>query len=86
MGDINIHTNDMEDQDAQILLDTIAAFHLKQHVNIPTNDLGHTLDLIIIPATYKGSLKASPYLSDHRFIILETTHTKPKPKQEKRTV
>ena len=47
MGDINIHTNDMEDQDAQIPLDTIAAFNLK-HVNTLTHNLGHTLDLIII--------------------------------------
>ena len=83
MGNINIHTNDMEDQDAQILLDSIAAFNLKQHVNILTHSLGHTLDLIIIPATYEESLIAGSYISDHRFIILETT---PKPKLEKRTV
>ena len=85
MGDINIHTNDMEDQDAQIPLDTIAPFNLKQHVNIQTHNLRHTLDLIITPATYEGSLIAGPYLADHRFIILETTHAKPKPKQEKRS-
>ena len=41
MGDINIHTNDMQDQDAQILLDTIAAFNLEQQVNIPTQNLDH---------------------------------------------
>ena len=84
MGDMNIHENDMEDQDAQILLDTIAAFNLKQHVNILTYNLGHTLDLIITPTTYKESLIAGPHLSDYRFIILETTHIKPK--QEKRNV
>ena len=84
MEDINIHTNDMEDQDAQMLLDTIAAFNLKQHINIPTHNLGHTLDLLITPATHEGSLIAGPHLSDHKFIILETTHTKPK--HERRTV
>ena len=86
MGDINIHMNDIEDQDTQTLLNTLAAFNLKQHVNIPTHNLGYTLDIIITPATYHGSLIAGPYISDHRFITLETLHTKPKPKLEKRTL
>ena len=86
MGDINIQINVREDQDVQTLLDTIAAFNLKQHVNIPTHNLGHTLDPIITPATYDRSLIAGPYVSDHWFVTLETSHTKPKPKQENRTV
>ena len=63
---------------------TIAAFNLKQHINLLTHNLGYTLDLIITPATYKGSFIAQPYLSEYRFIILGTTHKKPK--QEKRTI
>ena len=86
MGDINIHTNNREDQDAQTLLNTIAAFNLKQHINFPTHSLGHTLDLIITPASYEGSLIAGPYISNHRYITLETPHTKPKSKQGKRMV
>ena len=86
MGDINIQINNSEDQDAQTFLNTIKAFNLKQHVNIPTHNLGQTFTLIITPATYHRSLIARPYISDHRFIILETSNTKPKPKQEKRTV
>ena len=86
MGNINIHINDNEDQDAQTLLNTLEAFNLKQHVNIPTHNLGHTLDLIITAATYQGSLIVGPYISDHRFITLETLHNKPKPKLEKRTL
>ena len=86
MGDVNIHIIEKEDQDAQTLLNMLAAFNLKQHVNIPTHNLGHTLDMIITPATYHGSLIAGPYISDHRFITLETLHTKPKPKLEKRTL
>ena len=38
MGDTNIHINDSEDQDAQTLLNILAAFNLKQHVNIPTQN------------------------------------------------
>ena len=53
----------------------MAAFNLKQHINIPTHNLEHTLDLIITPATYEGTLIAGPYISDHRLITLETTHT-----------
>ena len=77
MGDINIHINDNEDQDAQNLLNTLAAFNLKQHVSIPTHKLGHTLDIIITPVTYHGSLIAGLYISDHRFITLDTLHTMP---------
>ena len=36
--------------------------------------------------TYHGSLIAGPYISDHRFITLETLHAKPKPKLEKGTL
>ena len=84
MEEINIHTNDREDQDAQILLYRIVVFNLKRHVNILTHNLGHTLDLIITPATCEGSLITGSYLSDHKLIMFETTHTKPN--QEKRNV
>ena len=64
----------------------MAAFNLKQHINITTHNLGNTLDLIITPETYHVSLIAGLYISDHRFITLETSQTKPKPKLEKRTM
>ena len=86
MVDINIHINDSEDQVAQTVLNTIVAFTLKQHINIPTHNLGHTLDLIITPATYHGSLTAGPYVSDHICVTLAMSHKKPKPKLEQRTV
>ena len=60
--------------------------NIKQHVNIPPHNLENTFDLIITSATYHGSLIAGPYLSDHRLITLETSHTKPKPKLEKSTL
>ena len=43
MRAINIQISNGEDQDAHTLLDTIAAFNLKQHI-----------DLIITSATYDG--------------------------------
>ena len=47
LGDINMHMDNMEDQDAQMLLDSLVAFNLTQHVKIPTHDRGHTEDVII---------------------------------------
>ena len=66
MGDFNIHINDSEDQDAQTLQDTLNAFNLKQHINIPTHNLGHIIDLIITSNNYMGPLIPGLYISDHR--------------------
>ena len=52
MGDLNNHINNLEDWDAQILQDTLKAFNLKQHINIPTHNLGHTINLIITSNDY----------------------------------
>ena len=86
MGDFNIHINDLEDQDAQILKDTLNAFNLKQHINIPTHNLGHTIDLIITSNNYMGPLIPGSYISDHRMITLNTNIPKPKPKAEMKRV
>ena len=80
MGDFNIHINDLEDWDAQILKDTLNAFDLKQHINIPTHNLGLTIDLIITSNDYMGPLIPGSYISDHRMITLSTNIPKPKPK------
>ena len=58
----NIHINDPEDQDAQTLQDTLNAFNLKQHVNIPTHNLGHTTELIITSNDYMGKLIPGLYI------------------------
>ena len=46
LGDNNMHINNSEDPDAQILIDTLEAFNLKQHMPFPTHYQGHILDLI----------------------------------------
>ena len=86
MGDFNIHINNLEDRDAQILNDTLKAFNLRQHINIPTHNLGHTIDLIITPNNYTGSLVPGSYISDHRMITLSTNIPKPKAKAETKKV
>ena len=42
-----MHINNIDDQERQTLLDTLAAFKLTQHVRIPTHNKGHSLDIII---------------------------------------
>ena len=81
LGDFHIHINDQEDQDAQILQDTLNTFNLK-HVNIPTHNLGHTTDLIVASNDYRGKLLPGSYISDHRMIRLNTNIPKPKPRTE----
>ena len=48
LGDFNIDIDDLEKADSFLLHGTINAFNLKQQVNIPTHNLGHILDLIIM--------------------------------------
>ena len=86
MGDFNIHINDSEDQDAQTLQDTLNAFNLKQHINIPIHNLGHTIDLIITSNDYMGPSIPGSYISDHRMITLNTNIPKLKPKTEIKSV
>ena len=82
LGDFNTHVDDPEDQAAQIVQDTLNAFNLKQHVNIPTHNFGHTIDLIITSNDYRGKLIPVSYISDHRMITLDTNIPEPKPKTE----
>ena len=74
------------DWDAQTLQDTLNTFNLKQHINIPTYNLGHTIDLIITSNDYMGPLIPGSYISDHRMITLNTPIPKPKPKTEIKSV
>ena len=83
MRDFNIHINDLEDWDDQILKDTLNAFNLRQHITIPTHNLGHTIDLIITPNDYVGPLLPGLYISDHRMITLSTNIPKPKAEMNK---
>ena len=47
VGDFNIHMDSIENREAAIFHDLLVATNLKQHVNTPTHDAGHTLDLLI---------------------------------------
>ena len=74
LGDLNLHIDNQEDPDADQLISTMEAFGLKQHIEFPTNQLGHNLDLIATESTTNltCALIPRPYLSDHRMVIIET--------------
>ena len=80
LEDINMHIDNIDDQETQTLLDSLAAFNLTQYVRIPTHNKGHNLDIIITtteddPSQPTNTI-AGPYISDHRLFILETSETK----------
>ena len=80
MGDFNIHMDKSTCPDQHKLMDILNSFGLIQHVNIPTHQSGHTLDLIItrnsddiiLSNPYSGD-----YISDHCFITTQLTFPKP---------
>ena len=69
MGDLNIHTNDAENQDTISFEDTIESLGLRNQVSFPTHRLQNTLDIIIttenssiISDTHQGSLFSDHYI------------------------
>ena len=47
MGDFNFHVEDVKDSGNLVFQDLLHSFGLIQHVGCPTQQSGHTLDLII---------------------------------------
>ena len=67
-GDFNIHINNQDVQEANILMDIMTALGLQQHTNIVTHHSGNTLDLIFTEIiTWQKLLKCTPgpFISDH---------------------
>ena len=50
-GDFNFHIDDHTDSSSQQFASLLSSFNLSQHVNFPTHNLGHTLDLVILPTS-----------------------------------
>ena len=80
--------DNMEDQDAQMLLGSPVALNLTQQVKIPTHNRDHTLDVIItltesIPFQPTNTI-AGPYIPDHRLINLKPLKLNLKPKLKDR--
>ena len=87
LGDFNIHVNDPEDIDAGLLLDTLSAMGLKQHINVATHNKGNILDLLFteeIGYTRIERIINGDFISDHRIVMAQLIVNKPRlPKYEK---
>ena len=83
-GDFNIHVN-TNDPETQILLDTMEALGLDNHVNFATHNRGNTLDLVLTEALSSLSVvtcRRGQFLSDHCSIELEVAIPKPALKRQ----
>jgi hypothetical protein len=70
-GDFNIHMDDHTDSTAHNLQDILECNGLVNHVEVPTHEAGHILDLIITRKDSKlldSKPEATFYISDHSFI------------------
>lgn len=79
-GDFNLHVDVADDCGAVKFCNRINIINFRQHVQIPSNRLGHTLDLIISRDVDELTITdpvPTHYVSDHSFI--ETTLSLRKP-------
>ena len=70
-GALNLHLDDLRDNETKKFMDLLETFSISQHVSGPTHLSGHTLDLIIIRSSDDVVL-ASPKANfpiSHHFII-----------------
>ena len=75
-GDLNIHTDNVNDKTAIELSAILNMFGLSQHVNGPTHDRGHTLDLIITKGVNIHNVNVLKVaLSDHSCIFFDLLTT-----------
>ena len=67
-SDFNMHINNQDDPEANILMDTMTALGLQQHTKFTTHCSGNTLDLIFTKIIMRQKvLKCTPgqFISDH---------------------
>ena len=66
-GDFNIHINNQDDPETNILMDAMTALGLQQHTNFVTHHSGNTLDLIFTEIIMRQKLlkcTSGPFISD----------------------
>ena len=68
VGDFNMHINNQDDPEANILMDIMTALGLQQHTNFVTHCSGNTLDLIFTEIIMRQKVikcTPGPFISDH---------------------
>jgi len=85
MGDFNIHIDAKENREACQFLELLNCFDLYLHVNFPTHNRGHTLDLVItrnvdqVDRFLSGVKSTFSLPSDHAAITFNYGITRPPP-------
>ena len=88
LEDLNIHLNDEQSYDTELLNDTINSLGYKQHVSFHTHTAGHILDAVITKFDSDLILKCIPgkFISDHRAVICYLKCHKERPKKQVQSV
>ncbi|KAL7388227.1 hypothetical protein ABVT39_009504 [Epinephelus coioides] len=84
LGDFNYHIDNINCKHASEFLDLLDCLNLTQHVNFPTHNHGHTLDLVCSTGlTIQQVSSINLHISDHLAIILDTHLPTPLPKDKR---
>ena len=89
LGDLNMHIEDTNNYNSKILINTMEALGLKQHITAPTHYKGNILDLMFMEIT--SQIKVSQpimlnFISDHRLIAATISVEKDIPKITRKKV
>ena len=85
VGDFNVHVDDMEKRETQLLTEMLDTIGLQQHVQGPTHVKGHTLDLLISRKSQNIVLETTVLTgipSDHHAIISKLDFARPGPSKK----
>lgn len=80
-GDFNFHVDDPSDSAANNFLSLLSSFNLTQHVNFPTHNRSHTLDLVITSSysSLSPTISFSPISPSDHFPVISSLHISPMP-------
>ena len=84
-GACNVYINDDQDQQAEIIRDTILALGLNQHVSFSTHRLDSILDIVLnelISNIQVCEVRPGPYVSDHLVVLFKLNIIKPNAKEK----
>ncbi|KAL7398737.1 hypothetical protein ABVT39_014403 [Epinephelus coioides] len=84
LGDFNYHIDNINCKHASEFLDLLDCLNLTQHVNFPTHNHSHTLDLVCSTGlTIQQLSSINLHISDHLAIILDIHLPTPLPKDKR---
>ena len=78
VGDFNIHVDNPQDPSVRNFSDLLASLNFHQHVNVPTHQSGHTLDLVISRNgdSLVHDVQVKHMVADHNLILISLKLTR----------